>query len=117
MHGFLQALLHQEFMQTALVGGLLASLACGIMGSYVVVNRLSLVMALLTLPAAMAAQYLRSLAPIMAVAALLGMLFTSGGIALSYGPDLPAGATMILVAGTAYLVSLAAVGFAQRWRT
>lgn len=77
---------------------------------------LILVIALLTLPAAIATQYLRRLAPIMVLAAMLGMLFTSGGLALSYGPDLPAGATMILVAGTTYLVSLLVTGFARRWR-
>jgi zinc transport system permease protein len=77
---------------------------------------LILVMALLTLPAAIAAQYLQRLAPIIVLAALLGMLFTSSGLALSYGPDLPAGATMVLVAGTSYLVSLVAAGFARCWR-
>ncbi|MFA7060779.1 MAG: metal ABC transporter permease [Pedobacter sp.] len=77
---------------------------------------LILVIALLTLPAAIAAQYLRRLAPIMILATILGMLFTSGGLALSYTPDLPAGATIILVAGTTYLVSLLVTGFAQRRR-
>jgi zinc transport system permease protein len=77
---------------------------------------LILVIALLTLPAAIAAQYLRRLARIMVLAAMLGMLFTGGGLALSYGPDLPAGATMILVAGTTYLFSLLFTGFARRWR-
>ncbi|MDD2309477.1 MAG: metal ABC transporter permease [Desulfuromonadaceae bacterium] len=77
---------------------------------------LILVIALLTLPAAIAAQYLRRLAPIMVLATILGMLFTGGGLALSYTPDLPAGATIILVAGTAYLVSLLVTGFARRRR-
>jgi zinc transport system permease protein len=31
------------------------------------------------------------------------ILFTSGGLALSYGPGLPTGATIILVSGAAYL--------------
>jgi zinc transport system permease protein len=77
---------------------------------------LILVIALLTLPAAIATQYLRRLAPIMVLASILGMLFTSGGLALSYGPDLPAGATMILAAGTTYLVSLLITGFARHRR-
>jgi zinc transport system permease protein len=67
---------------------------------------LILVIALLTLPAAIATQCLRRLAAIMAAATMLGMLFTSGGLALSYAPDLPAGATMIIVAGSGYIVSL-----------
>jgi len=77
---------------------------------------LILVIALLTLPAAIASQYLQRLAPIMVLATILGMLFTSGGLALSYTPDLPAGATIILVAGTAYLVSLLVTGLARRRR-
>ena len=67
---------------------------------------LILVLALLTLPAAIAAQYRSRLVPIMALAIVLGMAFTCGGLALSYAPDLPAGATIILLAGTTYLFSL-----------
>ncbi|AHF04382.1 membrane protein [Marichromatium purpuratum 984] len=66
---------------------------------------LILVIALLTLPAAIAGHYLHSLGAMMVVATLLGMAFTSGGLALSYGPDLPAGPTMILLAGAAYVLS------------
>jgi zinc transport system permease protein len=69
---------------------------------------LILVLALLTLPAAIAAQYRSRLVPIMALAIVLGMAFTCGGLALSYAPDLPAGATIILLAGTSYLLSLGA---------
>jgi zinc transport system permease protein len=66
---------------------------------------LILVIALLTLPAAIAAQYQDSLLRIMGLAILLGFVFTSAGLAFSYQPDLPAGATIILVAGSTYLVS------------
>jgi zinc transport system permease protein len=38
---FFQALASQPFLQIALAGGLLSSLACGIVGSYVVVRRIS----------------------------------------------------------------------------
>lgn len=69
---------------------------------------LILVLALLTLPAAIAAQYRSRLVPIMALAIVLGMAFTCGGLALSYAPDLPAGATIILLAGATYLFSLGA---------
>jgi zinc transport system permease protein len=75
---------------------------------------LILVIALLTLPAAIALQFLRGLAPVMLLAAGLGMAFTGAGLALSYGADLPAGATVILVSGTAYLASFGAVALA-RW--
>jgi zinc transport system permease protein len=43
-------------------------------------------------------------------ATILGILFTSGGLALSYAPDLPVGATMIVLAGATYLLALAARG-------
>ena len=66
---------------------------------------LILVLALLTLPAAIAGQYVRTLGAMMFVATLLGIVFTGAGLALSYEPDLPAGATIILLAGVAYLFS------------
>ncbi len=66
---------------------------------------LILVIALLTLPAAIASQYAHTLIRMMVIATLLGMVFTGSGLALSYGPDLPTGATIILVAGLAYLLS------------
>jgi len=75
---------------------------------------LILVIALLTLPAAIAGHYVHSLARIMVVATLLGMVFTSTGLALAYGPDLPAGPTMILLAGIAYVVSAVASGLLHR---
>lgn len=67
---------------------------------------LILVIALLTLPAAIAKLHLHSLVTIMVLATALGIAFTSGGLALSYTPDLPAGATIILLAGATYLASL-----------
>ncbi|RMG30754.1 MAG: metal ABC transporter permease [Gammaproteobacteria bacterium] len=63
---------------------------------------LILVIALLTLPAGIARMYARTLAGMMVRATLLGALFTTGGLALSYATDLPTGATIILLAGLAY---------------
>jgi zinc transport system permease protein len=40
MNTFLEAIVSQPFMQNALLGGLLASVACGVAGSYVVVRRI-----------------------------------------------------------------------------
>ena len=40
MSSFLEAVSTQTFMQNALMGGILASVACGIIGSYVVVKRI-----------------------------------------------------------------------------
>lgn len=77
---------------------------------------LILVIALLTLPAAIAVLYLHSLSAIMLLAAMLGIAFTSGGLALSYAPDLPAGATMIVLAGATYLVALATRGLLTHYQ-
>jgi len=77
---------------------------------------LILVIALLVLPAAVASQYVDSLGRMMVLAVVLGTIFTSGGLALSYGPDLPAGATIILLAGGFYLLSTLATGFFRRRR-
>jgi len=76
---------------------------------------LVLVIALLTLPAAIASQYARSLAAMMLTATLLGIAFTGAGLALSYEPDLPAGATIILLAGAVYLFSAAGRGLYLRF--
>lgn len=75
---------------------------------------LILVIALLTLPAAIAGQFVGTLGRMMGVAIVLGALFTGGGLALSYGPDLPAGATMVLIAGAAYLLSTALTRLLRR---
>ena len=62
-----------------------------------------MVIALLTLPAAVAGQFARRLWQMMALATGFTVLFTTLGLALSYGPNLPAGATTILLAGAVYL--------------
>jgi zinc transport system permease protein len=66
---------------------------------------LILVLALLTLPAAVAGHYVHSLGRMMLIATLLGGTLSIAGLALSYGPDLPAGPTIILLAGAVYVVS------------
>jgi len=60
---------------------------------------LILVLALLTLPAAVAGHYVHSLGRMMLIATLLGAVLSITGLALSYGPDLPAGPTIILLVG------------------
>lgn len=77
---------------------------------------LILVIALLTLPAAIAAQYAGTLGRMMVLATAIGMVFTSGGLAISYQPDLPAGATIIILAGASYLLSTLATGLMRRRR-
>jgi zinc transport system permease protein len=78
---------------------------------------LILVIALLTLPAAIAGQYVGSLGRIMWLAIALGVFFNSAGLAIAYEPDLPAGATIILLAGATYLMSTWGAAVWQCWRT
>ncbi len=64
-----------------------------------------MVIALLTLPAATANHLTRRLSHMMIVAALLCAALTGAGLALSYGPDLPAGAVTILLTGALYFAT------------
>lgn len=67
-----------------------------------------LVIALLTLPAATAGQFARTLTRMMIGATLICMATTIGGLALSYGPELPAGATMIVLSAAVYVLAILA---------
>jgi zinc transport system permease protein len=74
---------------------------------------LILVIALLTLPAAVAGQFVHTLGKMMLLGTLLGMLFTVCGLLAAYAYDLPAGATIVLFTGGAYLLSTLGRGL---WR-
>ena len=74
-----------------------------------------LVIALLTLPVAIAGRFSRKLWQMMAVAAVLSAVITTAGLAVSYAPDLPVGATTILLAGVLYLI-VTALGLRRRER-
>jgi zinc transport system permease protein len=63
-----------------------------------------MVIALLAFPAAIASILARRLWQMMVLATGVSVLCTSAGLALSYGPDLPAGATIITLAGCLYLL-------------
>ena len=73
-----------------------------------VVVGIVLVIALLTLPVAVAANFARRLWQMMLLAVALSVVLTSAGIALGYQADLPAGATIIVLAGALYLVVILA---------
>jgi len=77
---------------------------------------LILVLALLTLPAAVAGHYVHSLGRMMLLATLIGSLLSLSGLALSYQPDLPSGPTIILLAGALYLASAVFVQLRRRQR-
>jgi zinc transport system permease protein len=67
---------------------------------------LILVIALLTLPAAIAALFTKKVSMMILVAILLGELFTFSGLLISYEPNLPSGATIIICSGVGYLLAL-----------
>jgi zinc transport system permease protein len=69
---------------------------------------LVLVIAFLTLPVAVADKFSRRLWLIMIISSLCCMLFSIGGLTLSYSLNLPAGAAIILVAATVYIITIAA---------
>lgn len=75
-----------------------------------------MVIALITLPAAVAGELTKRLWHMMALSTVLTVLFTTTGLAVSYGPDLPAGATTIVIAGTAYLLVVAGLRVCRVWR-
>jgi len=65
-----------------------------------------LVIALLTLPAAIAGLFSRTLLRMMLWGSLLCAVFTVGGLAASYDLNLPPGATIIILAGIGYLLAV-----------
>ncbi|MBU1566668.1 MAG: metal ABC transporter permease [Proteobacteria bacterium] len=67
---------------------------------------LILVIALLTIPPSIAEKYTKSLAKMMLCSCFLGMVFTTGGLWLSYSYDLTSGAAIIFLAGIVFFLSL-----------
>jgi len=62
-----------------------------------------MVIALLTLPIGIAALFSATMWRMMVLSTILCAIFTTSGLVLSYGPDYPAGATTIIIAGASYL--------------
>lgn len=75
-----------------------------------------MVIALLTLPVAVAGHFTRTLWQTMALSTVLCIVFTTAGLAVSYGPNLPPGATTIVLAGAVYLLVAVLAGLMGRWR-
>jgi zinc transport system permease protein len=72
-----------------------------------------MVIALLSLPVAIASRFFDSVWKIMIAATLLGMVFTLSGLVFSYTPDLPSGALTIIIAGAVYFLTLAWSAFSR----
>ncbi|HUX20756.1 MAG TPA: metal ABC transporter permease [Spirochaetia bacterium] len=66
---------------------------------------LVMVIALLSLPAATASHFSKRLWQMMVGASFLSLLYTVGGIYVSYAANLPTGATIIIVSGVVYLLT------------
>jgi len=64
-----------------------------------------LVIALLTIPAAISEQYTHNMKKIMFYAVILGAFFTFTGLWFSYIFDLPSGATIILISGIGFFTA------------
>ena len=65
-----------------------------------------LVIALLTIPAAIAKQYTYNLGRMMILSVILGMILTTAGLYMSYLFNLASGATIVLVLGFGFLISV-----------
>jgi zinc transport system permease protein len=76
-----------------------------------------MVIALMTLPVAVAGVFAKRLWQMMVLSTLFTVVFTTAGLVLSYGPDLPAGATTIVVAGLAYILTLSVSRIVARRRS
>jgi zinc transport system permease protein len=70
------------------------------------ITGLIMVIAMLSIPAAIAAMFTGSLWKMMVVASILAAVFNLGGLALAYLLNLPPGAVIILIAAMSYAVSL-----------
>jgi len=98
---------------TALYLTMIALLAVTIVLVIEVVG-LILVIALLTIPPFIVERHARSLMQMMVGASVLGCLFTAAGLWLSYRFDLTSGASIIMVAGIGFFMTLAIERIAGR---
>ncbi len=99
------------------VGAIYITLLCLVALTVVMLMRvvgLIMVIALLTMPAAISEQFTSSLKKMMILSIVLGIVFTTTGLWLSYALNLTSGATIILVSGTAFLLSLLYKAVAKR---
>ena len=73
-----------------------------------------LVIALLTMPAAIGGQFTADLRRMMVISVVLGVVFTTTGLLLSYVFDLTSGATIILTCAGGFVVALVYQALAGR---
>ncbi len=99
------------------VDGLYLLLLCMVALTVVVLIRvvgMILVIAMLAFPAAMARQFTHDIKKMMMLAVIFGMIFTFGGLWISYILNLASGATIILLSGLALLSTYIVAGLRHR---
>ncbi len=99
----------QAHMQGIAVQPLYTLLLCMIAVSIVLLIQVVgaiLVIAILTIPAAIASMLSNRLSKIMVIASGIGCLFSTSGVIISYELNWPPGATIALIAALCYLLSL-----------
>lgn len=94
-----------EWLYTLLLGLIALTIV-----TLVYVVGIVMVIALVTLPASVAGLFVRRLWPSMVLASALCAAFTAAGLGFSYGADLPAGATIVLLAGVVYATAQVVAG-------
>ncbi len=100
----------------ALYLGLLCLIALTVVMLMRVVG-LIMVIAMLTIPAAISGHFFKEMKRMMVGAVVLGILFAVVGLWVSYAWNLTSGASIILVAGVAYLLSLGVRPLQVRFRS
>jgi zinc transport system permease protein len=108
---FLAVSFDEEFAQARGVNTLLYTLLLLLLTALTIVLLTTIVgiimvIALLTLPAAVASLFAKNLWKLMLFAVVLTMVFTFFGTALSYTLDTPSGSTIILFAGALYILAI-----------
>lgn len=108
-HKFLAVCFDEEFarlrgVRVELYYLLLLCLAALTVVLLVTVVGIVMVIALLTLPAAVAGHFSQRLWQMMALSVVFCLIFTVAGLACSYVYETPSGATIILFAGAVYLI-------------
>ncbi len=108
---FLSVSFDQEFsmlqgVPTSLIRGLFLILTALTAVLLMKITGLIMVIAMLSIPAAIALMFTGSLWKMMLLASILAALFNLAGLSLAWMLDLPPGAVIILIAAFAYVVSL-----------
>lgn len=118
---FLALCFHEENLRLRGISSEWVSLVLQVMTAMTVallsqVVGIVLVLALLVLPVATAALFARRIGGVMLLSVFLCFAYSFGGLYVSYGPNLPVGATIVELAGAGYLLAAISRWLWRRWR-